>query len=64
MIMYGIYNSETLNALIKTVNKMYSYTTLRERTFAGKLNQLSHLYANEEGAHTVMTLHHWYYVMS
>ena len=42
MIMYGVYN---------TVHKMQNTTTWRERTFAGKLNQMSQLYLNEEGTH-------------
>ena len=39
MIMYGIYNSDTLTALINTVQNMQNVTTWKERTFAGKLTQ-------------------------
>ena len=49
MIMYGVYNSNTLTALIDTVHKMQNTTTWKERTFAGKLNQMYQLYLNEEG---------------
>ena len=37
MVMYGIYNAETLDKLITTVHKMHNITTLNERLFAGKL---------------------------
>ena len=51
MIMYGVYNSDTLTALINTVHKMQNTTTWKERTFVGKLNQMYQLYLNEESAH-------------
>ena len=51
MIMYGVYISDTFTALINTVHKMQNTTTWRERTFAGKLNQMYQLYLNEEGTH-------------
>ena len=52
MIMYGVYNSDTLTALIRTVQNMQNITTWKEKTFAGKLTQLNQYYLNEEGAHT------------
>ena len=39
VIMYGIYNSDTLTELIETVHRMHNTTSWRERTFVGKLNQ-------------------------
>ena len=51
MIMYGVYNSDTLTALIRTVHNMQNTTTWKERTFAGKLNQIYQAYLNKEGAH-------------
>ena len=51
LIMYGVYNSDMLTALINTVHKMQNTTTWKERTFAGKLNQMCQLYLNEEGVH-------------
>ena len=54
MIMYGIYNSDTLTALIRTVQNMQNIATWKEKTFAGKLTQLNQYYLNEEGAHTFM----------
>ena len=49
MLMYGIYNSDMLTALIRTVQNMQNRTTWNERTFAGKLTQLNECYLNEEG---------------
>ena len=49
MIMYGVYNSDTLTDLIDTVHRMHSMSTWRERTFAGKLNQWLELYLHQEG---------------
>ena len=49
MIMYGAYNSDTLTALIRTVQNMQNRTTWNEKTFAGKLTQLNQYYLNEEG---------------
>ena len=51
MIMYGVYNSDTLTALIRTVQNMENTTTWKERTYAGKLNQMYQAYLNEEGTH-------------
>ena len=52
MIMYGIYNSDTLTGLIRTVQNIQNITTWKEKTFAGKLTQLNQYYLNEESAHT------------
>ena len=51
MIMYGVYKSDTLTALVNTVQDMQNATTWKERTFAGKLTQMYQFYLNEEGAH-------------
>ena len=39
MIIYGVYNSDTLEQLMETVHRMHNTTSWSERTFAGKLNQ-------------------------
>ena len=44
MIMYDVYNSDTLTDLIDTVHIMYNTTMWRERTFVGRLNQWLELY--------------------
>ena len=40
MIMYGVYNSDTLKDLIVTVHRMQNFTTWNEKTFTGKLHGL------------------------
>ena len=51
MIMYGVYNSNTLKDLIDTVHKMRNFTTWNEKTFAGKLHDWMELYSHNEGVH-------------
>ena len=36
MLMYGIYNAETLEKLIKTVNNIHNTTSSHEKLFAGE----------------------------
>ena len=38
MVMYGVYNSDTLEDLIDTVNKLHNKTTWNEKLFAGQIN--------------------------
>ena len=45
MIMYGVYNSDTLKDLIDTVHRMQNFTIWNEKTFAGKLHDLMELYS-------------------
>ena len=49
MIMYGVYNSDTLTDLIDTVHRMQNFTTWNEKTFAGKLHDWMELYSQNEG---------------
>ena len=49
MIMYGVYNSDTLTDLIDTVHRMQKFTTWNEKTFAGKLHDWMEIYAQDEG---------------
>ena len=51
MIMYGVYNSDTLKDLIDTVHRMQNFTTWNEKTFAGKLHDWMELYSHDEGVH-------------
>ena len=51
MIMYDVYNSDTLIVLIRTVQNMQNRITWNEKTFAGTLTQLNQYYLNEEGIH-------------
>ena len=47
MIMYGVYNSDTLKDLIDTVHRMQNFTAWNEKTFAGKLHDWMELYLHE-----------------
>ena len=54
MVMYGIYNSDTLEKLITTVHNMHNKTTWNEKLFAGKLDhwtiiQIDHWYLSKDG---------------
>ena len=51
MIMYGVYNSDTLTDLIDTVHRMQNFTTWNEKTFAGKLHDWMEIYAQDKGMH-------------
>ena len=51
MIMYGVYNSDTLTDLIDTVHRMQNFTTWNEKTFTGKLHDWMEIYAQDEGIH-------------
>ena len=41
MIMYGIYNAETLEQLINAVHHIHNTTTLNEKLFAGQWGTLT-----------------------
>ena len=49
MIMYGVYNSDTLTDLIDTVYRMQNFITWNEKTFAGKLCDWMEIYSHDEG---------------
>ena len=51
MIMYGVYNSDTLTDLIDTVHRMQNFTTWNEKTFAGKLHDWMEICAQDKGMH-------------
>ena len=51
MIMYGVYNSDTLKDLIDMVHRMQNFTTWHEKTFAGKLHDWMEIYSQDEGMH-------------
>ena len=49
MIMYGVYNSDTLTDLIDTVHRMQNFTSWNEKTFAGKFHDWREAYVKEDG---------------
>ena len=50
MVMYGIYNAETLENLINTVHHIHNFTSPHEKLFAGQQGTTLHLpmYANTQ----------------
>ena len=52
MIMYGVYNSDTLIDPVDTVHRMQNFTPWNEKTFAEKLHDWMQLYAHDEGVHS------------
>ena len=53
MLMYGVYNAETLEKLINIVQHIHNTTSSHERLFAGQQSSLTlrSLYANSLGLH-------------
>ena len=51
MIMYGVYNSDTLTDLIDKVHRMQNFIIWNEKTFTGKLHDGMEIYAQDEGMH-------------
>ena len=53
MLMYGVYNGETLEKLINTEHNIHNTTSLHERLFAGQQSSLTlrSLYAKSLGLH-------------
>ena len=49
MIMYGVYNSDTLTDLIDTVHRMQNFTTWNEKTFVGKFHDWMEIYSQDKG---------------
>ena len=50
MIMYGIYNVDTLEKLIQTVHKMNNRSVWFERLYAGHVNKWFEMYSSSQGA--------------
>ena len=49
MVMYGTYNSDTLDDLIKTVHKLYNTTTWNEKLFSGQIKDWYSWYLTTRG---------------
>ena len=49
MVIYGIYNAETLERLIDTIHIMHNTTTSNERLFTGELSTSFTWYINKNG---------------
>ena len=51
MVMYGVYNTETLGKLINTIPQIHNITTPNERLLACELTTAFNWYVNNNGAH-------------
>ena len=51
MVMYGVYNAETLEKLVKTVHQMHYTPTLNKKLFVGELSTAFTWYVNKNGVH-------------
>ena len=49
MVMYGVYNSDTLEDLIDTVHKLHNRTTWNEQLFSGQINNWYKYYSSSTG---------------
>ena len=49
MVMYGVYNSDTLEDLINTVHKLHNKTTWNEKLFAGQIKDWYYYYLTSRG---------------
>ena len=46
MVMYAVYNSDTLEDLMDTVHKLYNRTTWNEKLFSGQINNWYKYYSS------------------
>ena len=53
MVMYGVYNAETLKKLINTLHQMHNITTPNERLFTGTLSAAFTWYVNKKDFITI-----------
>ena len=42
MVLYGIYNSDTLETVFDTVHRLHNQSTLNEKLFTGKIEDWYH----------------------
>ena len=49
MVMYGMYNSDTLEDLINTVHKLHNRTTWNEKLFSGQITNWYNYYSSSSG---------------
>ena len=53
LVMYGIYNAETLENLVKTVHALHSRQTLYKGLFAGQPSAAYEVYSQMHGTHGI-----------
>ena len=57
MVMYGVYNSDTLEDLIDTVHKLHNRTTWNEKLFSGQIHDWYNYYSSSTGVDTMQLIH-------
>ena len=60
MVMYGVYNSDTLEDLIDTVHKLHNRTMWNEKLFAGQIDNWYNYYPLQ--MYNTMQLNHCYFL--
>ena len=63
MIMYGIYNVDTLEKLIQMVHKMNNRSVWYERLYAGHVNKWVEMYSASQGANNNNKLCHTFTII-
>ena len=53
LVMYGIYNAESLEKLVKMVHTLHSRQSLYESLFAGQTSAAYEAYSQMHGAHRI-----------
>ena len=53
MVIYGIYNAETLKNLVRTVHALHSRQTLYESLLSGKTSAAYKSYSQMHGLHSI-----------
>ena len=53
LVMYGVYNVETLEKLIKTVHALHSRQSMNEKLFAGQITKTYEYYSQMHGDHGI-----------
>ena len=57
MVMYGVYNSDTLEDLIDTVHKLHNRTPWNEKLFSGQITNWYNYYSSSSGMNIMQSFH-------
>ena len=59
MIIYGVYNVDTLEKLIQMAHKMNTKSVWFKRLYTGHVNKWSEMYSSSQGANSVQYIHNY-----
>ena len=62
MVMYGVYNSDTLEDLIDTVHKLHNRTTWNEKLLTGTNRTIGTIIIHPLQVYNIMQLIHCYFL--